>query len=215
MPAPTTKSYSLLTLLLLMLIPALVVSQIVMMRQLADARAEVDDVRRRYGHLVVENDEQTFVARIQNEQYENAYRLHIPPGQHYVLHVTDANFPEDDFLTDPQPTTNLHMHPWKQGADVLLFCSTGFKNGTSFLEVHTETEQLIDYAAEGWTDSGGETDEFHLVTDPQQAFAPDDTIRFMWRRDPVTKRGVMLWMEPLAKHQARQAAKKAATEQAP
>lgn len=214
MPPAPRKSFSLFALLMLILVLALLVSQVVMMRQLADARAEVDDVRRRYGHLVVENDEQTFVARIQNEQYENAYRLHIPPGRHYVLHVTDAQFPRDDYLDDPQPTTNLHMHPWKQGADVLLSYSTGFKNGTAFLEVHTETEQLIDYAVEGWTDTGGESHGFQIDT-PQQAFAPDDTIRFMWRRNPVTGRGMMLWMEPLAKHQARQAAKKATTEQTP
>lgn len=215
MSAPNKKSFSLLTLLLLIVIVALAVSQVSMMRQLADARAEVEDIRRRFGYLSIDNAEQMYVARVENEQYENAYRLHIPPGHHYVLHITDAHFPESDFLEDPQPTTNLHMHTWKQGADTLLFYSVGFKNGTAYLEVHTEAEQLIDYSAEGWTNSGGETDGFHLVTDPQKAFSPDDTIRFMWWRDPATQRGVMLWMEPLAKHQARQLKKEAEAEQAP
>ena len=56
--------FSLSTLLLLVVIVAQILSQVVMMRELVVARAEVEEVRRKYGHIRVENAQQIFVARI-------------------------------------------------------------------------------------------------------------------------------------------------------
>jgi hypothetical protein len=197
-----------MTLLLLVVIVAQIVSQAVMMRQLADARAEIDEVRRKYGYIRVENDQQVFVARIvENENNVDAYRIHIPSGHHYLLHLTDAVFPTEGYLVDPQPTTTLSMNSWKEGADVVLSYAIYQENGTRRVRVWTETEELFDYRLENWVETAGPTEGSHLQTHPQEAFSPDETIRFMWCRNPETQRGVMLWMEPVAAWQARRSSK--------
>ena len=75
------KSYSLLSLLLLIVIVGLSVSQFMMMRQLADAQAEVDQVRSKYGYIRVENETKAYISRIaSNEQDVDAYRICVPAG---------------------------------------------------------------------------------------------------------------------------------------
>jgi len=115
------KSYSLLTLLLLIVIAALSVSQFVMMRQLADAQAEIDTVRRKYGYIRIENENSTYVSRIaDNEQGENAYRIRVPSGSRYLLHLTDATFEKSDYPVDPIPTKTISLNGWQEGADAVL-----------------------------------------------------------------------------------------------
>ncbi len=172
-------SFSLATLLLLTTIFALVVAQFAMWRELTDARAEVEEVRRKYGHIRVENDQQTFVARIaDNELGDDAYRIHVPPGRHDLIYLTDATFP-DGGLDDPQPTKSISLNGWKEGADVVLSYKIYIEDGTPRVVVHTETEQFFDYRMKGFKDDGGPNEEWDLQTDPQAAFSADDTIQFM------------------------------------
>lgn len=206
------KSFSLLSLLLFVVVAALIVSQVVMMRQLAAARAEVDSVRRKFGYVRVKNEKLTYVARIQDdEQHVNAYRIHVPSGRHYMLHLTDTTIPTSNGPTDPQPTSTISLNGWKEGADVVLSYSIQIEGAARRVIVHTETEEFFDYRMDDWVASGMEGS--HLQTNPQLGFSPDETINFMWQRDPQTQRGVILWMELVAKWEARRAAKKNATEQ--
>lgn len=202
-------AFSLATLMLLVVIVALVVSQLVMMRKLAAARAEVEQVRRQFGSLRVEDDKQIYVAHVPGNKQGTVYRLHIPPGHRYMLHLTDTTFPDADYPIDPQPTQTLSMNSWNTGADIVLVCNvTSRAPGTLNVKVYTETEQLFDYQDDGWARSTiGPSEGSELQADPQVVFDPDDTIRFMWHRNPDTQRGIMLWMEPMAAWQARRAGK--------
>lgn len=205
------KSFSLLTLLLLVLIAALVASHIAMMGQLADARAEakdareeISDVRRKFGYIEVEDPRQTYVSWIPDTRLGlSAFRIQIPPGQHYMLHLTDTDFPADEYPLNPVPTKTLSMNSWKQGADVILNYSIGYEDGVPHVRVSTGEGLLFDYRMDGLTKGAGMRSSHHLQTDPQSAFSVDDTVRFMWWRDEDSQRGVMLWMEPVAAWHAR------------
>ena len=80
------KSYSLISLLLFTAVAALLVSQFVMMRQLAEANAEIDAVRSKYGYIRVDDSSKTYVSRIaDNEQDVDSYRIRVPAGSRYLL----------------------------------------------------------------------------------------------------------------------------------
>jgi hypothetical protein len=81
-----------------------------------------------------------------------------------------------------------------------------WENNSPRVVVHTETEELFDYVLPDWVAGTGSREARHLTTDPQEEFSTDDTIRFMWWRESSTKRGIMLWLEPHAKWEARRTA---------
>ena len=203
------KSFSLLTLFLLVVIAVLAVSQFVMMGQLADARAEVDSVRRKYGHIRVENESKTYVSRItDNEQDNDAYRIRVPAGSRYLLHLTDATFEKSDYPDNPIPTKTISLNGWREGADAVLSYSIYWESNAPRVVVHTETEEMFDYVPPGWVNGAGPTEGSHLTTEPQAEFSTDDAIQLMWWREPSTRRGIMLWLEPHTKWEARRAAQK-------
>jgi hypothetical protein len=208
------KSYSLLTLILVVVIAALTVSHIVMMRQLADARAEVESIRRRFGHIRVDDESRTYVARITepNEPTDHAYRIRVPAGSRYLLHLSDTPFVADDYPPDPVPTKTISLNGWRDGADVVLSYSIRWEKNAPRVIIHTQTEEMFDYVPPDWT-SGGPSGWSHLQTDPQVAFSTDETIRFMRWHDATTKRGFMVWLEPFSKWNDRRLAQKAAAEQ--
>ena len=200
------RSFSLTTLLLLTTIAALIVGLVAMGRRLADMQAEVDVIRRKYGHIRAEEPDTIYIARIQeNESSRNEYRLVVPPGHHYMLHVTETTISESDYPADPTPTKTISLNGWKEGADVLLSYSINVEGSDRRLIVRTNTEEFFDYRLEDWQDGGIPNEGSHMQTNGQRAFRPDETIRFMWYRNPDTKRGVMLWMEPADRWEARRA----------
>ena len=202
------KSYKLSTLFLLVVIVALSVSQLVMMRRLANASAEIDSVRSKYGHVRVDDPSKTYVARIvDNEQSQSAWRIRVPAGSRYLIHITDATFEKSEYPDDPIPTETISLNGWQGGADVVLSCSVRWENNAPRVVVHTETEKLFDYAPPNWVNSTGPREGSQFTPRPQAEFSIDETIRFMWWRDPSTKRGIMLWLEPIAKWDARRAGK--------
>ncbi len=219
MPAPTKKSYSLLTLLLLMLIPALVVSQIVMMRQLADAEAEVEEARRLYGYIRVRDAEKTIVQRLEDSpDRRNAYRIHIPTGRHYIFHISDVPFVGGLPPADLPASATLSMNSWRDGADVILSYYIRVEGEQRRMVVHTESEELFSYVIEGWTNGPMPNSGWNLEQGIQKEFPRDDAIQLMWHLNEATQRGVVLWMEPVDQWQERRAAieaKKAATQQTP
>lgn len=112
------KSYSLSTLLLLMVVVALILSQLILMQQLRVAREEVNDVRRKFGYIHVVDQSKTYVALIEeNEKDGTAFRIFVPKGSHYVLHLTDATFDSNECPADPIPTTSISL---KDGSKVRI-----------------------------------------------------------------------------------------------
>ena len=204
------KSYSLFSLLLLIVIVALAVSQFVMMRQLREARTEIDAVRSKYGYIRVDDPSKTYVSRIaDNEEDVDSYRICVPAGSRYLLHLTDTTFENSDYPNNPTPTKTISLNHWREGADAVLSYSIYWENDAPRFVVHTETEKMFDYVPTDWVagTGGGPSEGSHLTTESQAEFSTSDTIRFMWHRDPATKRGLMLWLEPYAKWEAKRAAK--------
>jgi hypothetical protein len=203
------KSFSLLNLLLLVAIVALTVSQLVMLRQLSDARREVDSVRRRFGYIKVDDEKMTYVSRIAgNEEPEVAYRIIVPAGSRYMLHLTDATLEGYGFLNELNPTKTISLNGWREGADVVLSFSNDWENNAPKIVVHTETAEYFNFVPSDWTASGAPGEGWHLQTDPQKAFAIDETIQLIWWKDSGTNRGIVLWLEPHSKWEAKLKAKK-------
>ncbi|MBN1910567.1 MAG: hypothetical protein JW818_12555 [Pirellulales bacterium] len=201
-------TFSLATLMLLVVIVAQGISQYVMMRELAAARAEVEEIRRKYGHIRVEDEQKVYIASItENENVGTAYRLRIPPGCHYMLNLADTTFPANGYLEDPRPTKTLSMNTWKKGADVVLSYMIYNDGKKQKVRVWTETATLFDYHLKNWVDSVGPSEGSSLEAIPQKAFSPNETIRLMSWKNPETRRGVILWMEPLAAWEARRSRK--------
>jgi hypothetical protein len=202
---------SLLTLFFLVTIAALLLSGFVMMRALRRARSEVDqarseveETRRHFGFLRIEDPKLIYVSRIEGEHrggnWLNSYRLYIPPGHRLLLHVAETEITDLGEYETPQPAKTLSMNSWREGADVILNWDVEYDDtGIPHLKVATTSDQLFDYPIKAWKLGAGMHDGSHLSTGPQKAFLPDEEIRFMWSRDVATKRGVVFWMEPASR----------------
>jgi hypothetical protein len=208
MTAVRRFSFSLLTLFLVIVIAALIASQAALMRrmeearkELAKAQQEVAHVRKQFGYIKVTKPQLVLIARIESGEIPgNRYRMIIPPGVHYMLHITDsADVPASGFPDNPQPTETMSMNSWRNGADVVLrFGVRNDADGIPRLDVATDSEELFSYRIEGWQTVAYPNSGYHLQTDEKQSFSPDEVIRFMTLSNDQTKRGVMLWMEPVA-----------------
>ena len=115
------------------------------------------------------------------------------------MHVADSNeFPAVGYPANPKPTQSLSMNSWRNGADVVLsWTVTSDSDGTPRLKVATDAEELFDYRIEGWKKVAFPNSGSKLTTDKKQSFSADEVIHFMSFSNDETKRGVMLWMEPL------------------
>lgn len=219
MAISTKKSFSLLTLLLLTVIVAMAVSQVTLMRKMAEAEAEVNEARRLYGHIRIRDAEKTIVQRLEDTpERRSAYRVHIPPGRHYILHISDVPFVGGLPPADLPPSANLSMNNWREGADVILSYYTRVEGEQHRMVVHTESQELFNYVIEGWTNGPMPNSRWTLEPGVQKELARDDTIQLMWHLNEATQRGVVLWMEPVDQWQKRKAemeAEKTATESAP
>ena len=191
-----------------MVIAALGVSQFVMMRQLADAQAEIENVRRKYGYIRVDDESKTYVSRIaENEEANDAYRIIAPAGSRYMLHLSDATFDSDGYPVQLKPTKTISLNGWRDGADVILSYYVYMEDGVPRIVVHTEADQFFNYIPPNWQTGSGPSEGGHLETDSQQAFSIDETIKLMWWRDWTTKRGLILWLEPHSKWEAKRKAR--------
>jgi hypothetical protein len=207
MTAPRRFSFSLLTIFVVTVIAALSISQVVLMRRMeqarqdvANAQAEVAEVRTQFGYILMTDPHLVHIARIESgEDPAIRYRMIIPRGCHYMLHITDMlDFPASGFPVDPQPTETMSMNSWRDGADVILHWNMpSDPDGTPRLVVATDSDELFSYRIEEWKKTGFPNTGWKLETNEKQTFKPDETIRFMTHSNDETRRGVMLWMEPV------------------
>jgi hypothetical protein len=97
-------SFSLLTIFLLTAIAALSVSHFVMLREVRktraqmeavreEARAELELVRKEFGHIQVDDPNRIQISRIEGREAKGGvhYRMRIPPGHRYFLHLADVS----------------------------------------------------------------------------------------------------------------------------
>lgn len=200
------KSYSLSTLLLWMVVVALILSQVILMQQLRVARAEVNDVRRKFGYIRVVDRNKTYVVLIaENEADSTAFRIWVPKGSHYVLHLTDATFDSNESPADPIPTTSISLSNWQQGADTTLSCSLYWENNRPRAVVQDKTSQLMDHVLSDWIGASGPSELTWYPGVPTE-YTSNQNIPLMLWRNASSRRGILLWLEPLAKAEARRAA---------
>ncbi len=199
------KSFSLSTLLLVVVIVALGVSQILLLRQLSLARAEVNDVRRKYGYIHVTDQSKTYVAQIaENENPGDAYRIRIPKGSRYVLHLTDAEFETNEAPKNPVPTKTISLNDGSQVTDTTLSCIIYSEKQGPRVVVYTKTDAIFDYLLPDWKGTVNPSEWTWLQSAGQTEYSTDQNIPFLLWRDKTTHRGMMLWLEPYATWEARQ-----------
>lgn len=116
------KSYSLSTLLLLMIIVALSLALVVTRWKFAEVYAELEVNRQRFGHIRVEDETKTYVSRITqpNDSIGTSYRIRVPEGSRYLLHLTDMISERNGFPENPEPTKSISLNGWRDGADAIL-----------------------------------------------------------------------------------------------
>lgn len=207
------KRFSLSNLLLLVVIVSLLLAHGVMRRELMQARAELDIVRRRFGHIRVEDDKLTYVAQLAepNEGTSHSWRIRVPAGSRYLLHLTDRSVGEASEKRKPFFERTISLNGWRDGADAVLSYHIYVENNAMRIRVHSETESYFDYVPTGW-ELGGSDESSFLQADPQKSFAIDEVIEFCSKRNADSDREVKLWLEPftrwLPRWEAEQAEKK-------
>lgn len=200
-------SFSLLTLMLVVAIAALGVSHYAMMRQVRDAerkveaaRQELEVVRQQFGYLRIDDPQKIYITKIEGTGASggNHYRLYIPPGHRFLLHVGETEYAATGPVGTPRRLATLSMNSWREGADVILHWTRTKDGETSRLKVWTDTEELFDVPYTQWKidpsfpSSGGS-----VATDSQQEFHPDDRIQFFSFGHELAKRGIVMWMEKI------------------
>lgn len=192
--------FSLSTICLLMVIAASVMSNVVMVRKLQEARTEIESVRREFGYIRIgEETGLIHISRIEKSEGRGKnYRMYIPPGHRFLLHIADTEITDDGCPENPKPTKTLSMNPWRDGAEVVLAWGVARDDdGTPRFWATTDSEQLFNYRLENWKDSRLPNSGMDLRTGPQKSFRPDEKTLFMWFANTTTKRGIMFWMESI------------------
>jgi hypothetical protein len=197
--------FSLLTLFLVMVIAALCASHVSMMRRMAEAdakvaaaQAEIADVRKQFGYIKVTDPNLIYISKIESgESSAMRYRMIMPRGCFYMLHITDMqDFPPGG-PKNPQPTKTITMNYSREGGDFILeWDLPRDPDRTPRLVVKTDSSELFSCRIEGWKTVAYPNSGWHLTTEEKWTFSPDETIRYFFRTNDRTKRGYMLWMEP-------------------
>ena len=127
------SSFSLLTLFLVIAIAALGVSHYVMMREVRDAKREVEAarqelevVRKQFGYLRIDDPKKIYITRVKGTGIittanANRYRLYIPPGRRFLIHVGETEISEIGPAESAMPIATTSVNSWREGAEVILY----------------------------------------------------------------------------------------------
>lgn len=189
-----------------------------MSRKLAAARAEIDAIRRNYGYIRADNDNKVYVSSITQHKGSNrdSLRIVVPPGERYFLHLSETTARPREFPPSSKPRTTVVLNGWKDGADEILSYSIGWPPDREIptLRVNTQTDHLYTYVPDDWPRGVSLSVESRVEASPQAEFARDEVIVILFANAPSLDRGVMLWLEPETRYDARRAAQTQPTEQA-
>lgn len=175
------------------------------MRQLNSARKEIDAVRKNYGHVNIEDPTLTYACGIANSQNQvpTSARIVVPPGSRYLLHLSDATFDDQTPSDTLPPTKTISLNDWRDGADRIVTCEVHLDNGVPVVTVRTDEHELFNYRLADWIDSG-QRHEGSFLSDQPRSFTVDETITITTWRDPGTKRGIAVWLEPHSRAKQRE-----------
>jgi len=166
--------------------------------RLEAALSEVATVRKQFGYLDIRDPKLVYIGHIGGRS--GCYRVAIPPGTRFLMHVTEMEFATEGWPENPEPTKTLVMGSWNEGADVVLNWSFGGDGNKRRFRVKTDSEELFDYVLENWKEGPLPNSCTYIVgpNETQKSFKPSETILLVLYKNDSTKRGVLLWMEPLA-----------------
>ena len=191
------KSFSILTLLLVIVIVALGISHVRMARELADAQSEVEAIRRDFGYIRIEDPSKLHISRI--SQHKNKLRIVVPPGDRYFLHLTETDATTDTIPTDKKPEITVALNGWADGAQEIFSYHFGIHIGKDIpkFSVDSDTDHFFTYTPKDWPPGiSMAAEKSELVADPQTTFSADENILLVHGKTPSLGRGVMLWLEP-------------------
>ena len=199
------KRFSLLSVFLWILVVALCCSQWIMMRDLKDAKAEIDVVRAKFGYIQVDDPSLTYVSRVPHE-WGFAYRVLVPAGSRYMLHLTDHASDDGKQAKGSGATKSISLNGWRDGGDAVLSYEFDTTGKPPTLVVRCNANEFFNYSPPDWKSGIRSVNGRGLKIEAgeQQAFSIDETIEFMYRENPTTKRGFRLWLEPYSTYKARQ-----------
>ena len=123
-----------------------------------------------------------------------AYRVIVPAGSRYMLHLSDQFSEEGKRPEDPVTVKSISLNGWREGSDAILFYNFDTNGKPPTLVVRCNGDHFFDYSPTDWI-SGTRSVDFEdlgVKLGQQKAFSTDETIVFFWRQNPDTKRGLML-----------------------
>lgn len=202
------KKFSILIVLLFTAIIGLACAQLFTLRQLKVTRAELDRNRDAHGIFRSDDESKISVAQFVNSDYgrslpkgmkpNESYRIHLPAGSRYVLHLSDQEAANDAYPASETlvPTETVLLDPWRTEfvlSRVVLITDAGPR----FL-VSSEADLLFDYTATNWSGGTQTTSESwpDLTVAFNAEFDLDERIRLFWWSSGQSERGVMVWLEP-------------------
>jgi hypothetical protein len=202
-------SFSLLTVMLLVAIVALSVSHYVMMRQVAEAKREVEAARnelevarKQFGYLRIDDPQKIYITKVKGSGIittanPNRYRLYIPPGHRFLIHVGETEISETGPIGPATPIATTSVSSWREGAEVLLYWTNSTEGDVRRIRVWTDSEELIDVKlADNVKDAPRPDSGGYLALTSQLEFRPEERVQLFWHGNRAAKRGIVVWMEP-------------------
>ena len=197
------RSFSLLTMLLVVTLAAAVVGLLAMHFKVIRAEkardsavAERDELRSKFGYIDVDDESMTYFARVNSYGSKDTYRAIFPAGSRYMLHISDTPMKNWEIPEELPRTKTLSMNSWREGADVVLQWSVQGVDSKRFV-VSTLGEELMDYQIENWNKPAGYPNaSFDLDANPQVSFATNERVILSWFGNDKLARGIVLWLEP-------------------
>ena len=196
------KQFSIAGLLLVVFVAALIVSQVVLSGRLSDSQSTLREVHRQNQMIFVDDPSRLYLLQL--GETGDIFRVHLPPGADYVLHLADTIASEDGFPSDPTPTKTIAFGDTTDGFDTILHLQVARDpNNRGIARASINDRESIEYVIQNWTDVSQPKRQHVIDAREQLERSSSDSINLMWWRDPSTNRMVTFWMEPRAIADAR------------
>lgn len=192
---PSMKSFSLRAVLVVVAFVALLLSHALTSARLYEAYRELGDVRRKYGYMKIENSSKINVVALAQEK--GAFRLVIPPGERYYLHLSETTAQGNSALPTGQHKTTVALNNWADGEDVILRFGLYINpdTDTPYLDVGSQNQGFFTYRPENWPSGISLSEAYHLDASEKLELPPNDPIILLRAKSDEIDRGIVLWLE--------------------
>lgn len=202
------KSFTLATVLFVVTIVALVLSNVLAWRETAATHSDFERIRSEYGVIDRSNSSKTFVKRFVNKDYRIAsatgrhgaesFRIVPADGVRYVLHLSEVDNPKNyayPAIEDLTPSETNALDDWRPGA--VVSCVVSRKGQAPRVLVAADSDTVIDFqSSSSWNALTSTSESWMGLGVGQREYEPYERIRLYWWHAEGVKRGFMLWLEP-------------------